>query len=75
MTGRGLCHLGSLEVSGCRRLHSSYLNLSKGRRGGVNRNPVSQFAGKLVVVACAADRQLDILRRCGKAQLRFNLLE
>ncbi len=28
-------------------------------------------AGKLLAVACAADRQLDILRRCGKAQLRF----
>ncbi len=32
MTGRGWYHLGSPEVPGCRRVHSSCLNLPKGKR-------------------------------------------
>ncbi len=59
-------------MSGCLRLHSSCLNLSKGRRGGGSIGTLwASSAAKLLVVTCAADRQLDILRRCGMAQLRF----
>ncbi len=65
--------MSSWEPGGVRlsALTLKLLESFQGQEGGVNRNTVGQFAGKWVVVACAADRQLDVLRRCGMVQLRF----
>ncbi len=54
----------SLEVPDCRRIHSSCLILPDGRRRiGTIGDLHASTASNLSNVACAADCQLDLLRR------------
>ncbi len=72
MTGRGWCHLGSLEVPGCRRVHSSCLNLPKGRRRGSQWEPcepVPLVDGRLKPVQQIVS--FVVLCGVGRAQPRF----